>query len=57
MCGEWGFEDVDGEPSEGMSFSRLLADIQREEEVEERKQKAQEAEINALQFLAKLLSH
>ena len=33
LCGEWEFEDVDGEPSERMSFSRLLADIQREEEV------------------------
>ena len=40
MYGEWEFEDVEGEPSEGMSFSRLLADIQREEDIEERKQKA-----------------
>jgi putative transposase len=46
MCGEWEFEDVEGEPSEGMSFSRLLADIQREEDVEERKQKAQEGEVD-----------
>ncbi|WP_160135605.1 transposase [Halococcus salsus] len=46
LCGEWGFEDVDGEPSEGMSFSRLLADIQREEAVEERKQKAQNGEVD-----------
>ena len=46
MCGEWGFEDVDGEPSERVSFSRLLADIQREEQVEERKQKAQEGEVD-----------
>jgi IS4 transposase len=46
LCGEWEFEDVDGEPSEGMSFSRLLADIQREEEVEERKQKAQDGEVD-----------
>jgi putative transposase len=46
LCGEWEFEDVDGEPSEGMSFSRLLADIQREEDVEERKQKAQEGEVD-----------
>lgn len=30
MCGDWEFEDVEGEPSEGMSFSRLLSDIQRE---------------------------
>lgn len=37
MCGEWGFEDVEGEPSERMSFSRLLADIQREENIEKRK--------------------
>ena len=46
MCGEWEFEDVEGEPSERMSFSRLLADIQREEEVEERKQKAQDGEVD-----------
>jgi len=46
LCGEWDFEDVDGEPSEGMSFSRLLADIQREEAVEERKEKAQEGEVD-----------
>jgi putative transposase len=46
LCGEWEFEDVDGEPSEGMSFSRLLADIQRQEDVEQRKQKAQDGEVN-----------
>ena len=46
LCGGWEFEDVDGEPSEGMSFSRLLSDIQREEEVEERKQKAQNGEVD-----------
>ncbi len=46
MCGEWEFEDVEGEPSEGMSFSRLLADIQREEDIEERKQKAQQGEVD-----------
>lgn len=46
LCGEWEFEDVDGEPSEGMSFSRLLADIQREEKVEQRKQKAQDGEVD-----------
>ena len=46
LCGGWEFEDVDGEPSEGMSFSRLLADIQREEDVEERKQKAQDGEVD-----------
>ena len=46
MCGEWEFEGVDGEPSEGMSFSRLLADIQREEDIEERKKKAQEGKVD-----------
>ncbi|MGN8215885.1 transposase [Halococcus salifodinae] len=46
MCGEWEFDDVEGEPSEGMSFSRLLADIQREEEVEERKQKAENGDVD-----------
>ena len=46
MCGEWEFDDVGGEPSERMSFSRLLADIQREEEVEERKQKAQDGDVD-----------
>jgi putative transposase len=46
LCGEWEFEDVDGEPSERMSFLRLLADIQREEDIEERKEKAQEGEVD-----------
>ena len=46
MCGEWEFEDVEGEPSGRMSFSRLLADIQREEEVEERKEKAQDGDVD-----------
>lgn len=46
LCGEWEFEDVEGEPSEGMSFSRLLADIQREEVVEERKEKAKEGKVD-----------
>jgi putative transposase len=46
MCGEWEFDDVESEPSERMSFSRLLADIRREEEVEERKQKAEEGEVD-----------
>jgi putative transposase len=46
MCGEWVFEDVEGEPSDGMSFSRLLADIRREEEVEERKQKAKNGDVD-----------
>jgi putative transposase len=46
MCGEWEFEDIEGKPSEGMSFSRLIADIQREEEVEERKQKAENGDVD-----------
>ncbi|WP_256684890.1 transposase [Halococcus qingdaonensis] len=46
MCGEWEFDDIEGEPSEGMSFSRLIADIQREEEVEERKQKAENGDVD-----------
>lgn len=45
MCGEWIF-DVDAEPSDGMSFSRLLADIRREEAREEHKQKAQDGEVD-----------
>ncbi|GAA0472576.1 transposase (plasmid) [Halococcus dombrowskii] len=46
MCGEWEFDDIEGKPSEGMSFSRLIADIQREEEVEERKQKAENGDVD-----------
>lgn len=46
MCGEWVFGDVESEPSEGMSFSRLLADIRREEKVEERKQKAKDGDVD-----------
>jgi putative transposase len=46
LCGEWEFEDVDGEPSERMSFSRLLADIQREEDIEECKEKAQDGDVD-----------
>jgi putative transposase len=46
MCGEWMFEDIEGEPSDWMSFSRLLADIRREENVEQRKQKAQDGDVN-----------
>jgi putative transposase len=46
MCGEWEFVDVESEPSEGMSFSRLLADIRREEKVEKRKQKAQDGDVD-----------
>ena len=57
LCGEWEFEDVDGEPSEGMSFSRLLADIQREEEVEDRKQKAQNGEVDTTGTVAFETNH
>jgi putative transposase len=46
MCGEWVGDDIDGQPSDGLSFSRLLADIRREEKVEERKQKAQDGEVD-----------
>jgi putative transposase len=46
MCGEWEFDDVEDEPSKGMSFSRLLADIQREETVEERKRKARDGDVD-----------
>ncbi len=46
MCGEWVFEDMVSEPSDGLSFSRLLADIRRDEEVEARKRKAQEGDVN-----------
>ncbi len=46
ICGEWVGDDIDGEPSDGMSFSRLLADIQREEAVEQRKRNAQNGEID-----------
>ncbi len=46
MCGEWEFVDVEGEPSDGMSFSRLFADIHCEEEVEARKQKAKDGDVD-----------
>ncbi len=46
ICGEWDFDEVEMETCEEMSFSRLLADIRREEEVEERKQKAQEGDVD-----------
>jgi putative transposase len=46
MCGEWMGDEIDGEPSERLSFSRLLADIRREEAVEQRKQKAQNGEVD-----------
>src|SRR5699024_6769253 len=46
LCGEWEVDDIEGEPSEGMSFSRLLADIQREEDIEERKQKAENGDVD-----------
>ncbi|ADJ16429.1 MULTISPECIES: transposase [Halococcaceae] len=57
MCGEWEFENVDGEPSEGMSFSRLLADIQREEEVEERKQKAKDGDVDTAETVVFETNH
>jgi putative transposase len=46
MCGEWDFDEDEMETCEEMSFSRLLADIRREEEVEERKQKAKDEEVD-----------
>jgi putative transposase len=57
MCGEWEFEDVEGEPSEGMSFSRLLADIQREEDIEDRKQKAQEGKVDTAETVVFETNH
>jgi putative transposase len=57
MCGEWVFEDVDGEPSEGMSFSRLLADIRHEEAVEERKQKAQDGDVDTAETVVFETNH
>ncbi len=46
MCGEWELDEEETDPSEGVSFSRLLADIRREEAVEERKQKAEEGDVD-----------
>jgi putative transposase len=46
LCGEWVEDDIDGEPSDGLSFSRLLADIRCEEAVEQRKQNAQNGEVD-----------
>lgn len=46
LCGEWMGDDIDGEPSGGMTFSRLLADIRREEATEERKQNAQNGDVD-----------
>jgi putative transposase len=57
MCGDWEFEDVEGEPSDRMSFSRLLADIQREEELEDRKQKAQEGEVDTAETVVFETNH
>jgi putative transposase len=57
MCGEWEFEDIEGEPSEGRSFSRLLADIQREEDIEERKQKAQDGEVDTAETVVFETNH
>jgi putative transposase len=57
MCGEWEFDDVEGEPSEGLSFSRLLTDIRREEEVEERKQKAKDGEVDTSEMVVFETNH
>jgi putative transposase len=57
LCGEWEFEDVESEPSEGMSFSRLLADIQREEEVEERKRKAEQGDVDTAETVVFETNH
>src|SRR5699024_8370040 len=57
LCGEWEFEDVDGEPSERMSFSRLLADIQHEEDIEKRKQKAQRGEVDTAETVVFETNH
>jgi putative transposase len=46
MCGEWDFDEDEMETCEEMSFSRLLADIRREEAVEARKQNAQKGDVN-----------
>jgi putative transposase len=46
MCGEWMGDEIESEPSEGMTFSRLIADIRREDAVEERKQKAQNGDVD-----------
>nr|WP_239640955.1 transposase [Natrialba taiwanensis] len=57
MCGEWDFADEDTKPSEGLSFSRLIADIQREEAVEERKQKAQNGEADTAETVVFETNH
>jgi putative transposase len=57
MCGEWDFADEDTTPSEGLSFSRLIADIQREEAVEERKQKAQNGEVDTAETVVFETNH
>nr|WP_323174413.1 transposase [Natrialba sp. PRR66] len=46
MCGEWEFDDEEVKPCERVSFSRLLNDIQREEKIEERKENAQDGEVD-----------
>jgi putative transposase len=46
MCGEWDFDEDEMQTCEELSFSRLLADIRREEGVEERKQKAKDGEVD-----------
>ena len=40
-----------------MSFSRLLADIQREEEVEKRKQKAQDGDVDTAETVVFETNH
>ncbi|WP_160135391.1 transposase [Halococcus salsus] len=57
LCGDWEFEDVEGEPSEQMSFSRLLADIQREEDIEERKQIAQDGDVDTAETVVFETNH
>jgi putative transposase len=46
MCGEWDFDEDEMETCEELSFSRLLADIRCEEEVEKRKQQAQDGDVD-----------
>lgn len=57
MCGEWMGDEIDGEPSEGLSFSRLLADIRREEAVEQRKQNAQNGEVDTTETIVFETNH
>jgi putative transposase len=57
MCGEWVGDDIDGEPSDGRSFSRLLTDIRREEAVEERQRKAQNGEVDTAETVVFETNH